>query len=288
MGAPASHRDIHFTSADGLALYGRDYPAQSDATPLLCLSGLTRNVRDFEPLAQWLGGQRRLITMDYRGRGRSAYAPDPSTYRPDVELADALRLLDELAIDQVSVVGTSRGGIIAMIMAAQYPQRLKGVLLNDVGPVIEKASLLRIRSYLGKALSFATWDEATDALKKNHPGFETLSATEWLAYARRVYIEKGGRITNDYDLRLAEAFPTDEQIQQAESPDLWPLFDTLLTLPVTVLRAEHSDLLSDATVAQMKRRHPLLAAHTIKDRGHVPFLDEPDAQAAIKAWLKVV
>lgn len=288
MGAPASHRDIHFTSADGLALYGRDYPAQSDATPLLCLSGLTRNVRDFEPLAQWLGGQRRLITMDYRGRGRSAYAPDPSTYRPDVELADALRLLDELAIDQVSVVGTSRGGIIAMIMAAQYPQRLKGVLLNDVGPVIEKASLLRIRSYLGKALSFATWDEAADALKKNHPGFETLSATEWLAYARRVYIEKGGRITNDYDLRLAEAFPTDEQIQQAESPDLWPLFDTLLTLPVTVLRAEHSDLLSDATVAQMKRRHPLLAAHTIKDRGHVPFLDEPDAQAAIKAWLKVV
>ncbi|MBK1866442.1 alpha/beta fold hydrolase [Aestuariivirga sp. YIM B02566] len=288
MGAPASHRDIHFTSADGLALYGRDYPAQSDATPLLCLSGLTRNVRDFEPLAQWLGGQRRLITMDYRGRGRSAYAPDPSTYRPDVELADALRLLDELAVDQVSVVGTSRGGIIAMIMAAQYPQRLKGVLLNDVGPVIEKASLLRIRSYLGKALSFATWDEAADALKKNHPGFETLSATEWLAYARRVYIEKGGRITNDYDLRLAEAFPTDEQIQQAESPDLWPLFDTLLTLPVTVLRAEHSDLLSDATVAQMKRRHPLLAAHTIKDRGHVPFLDEPDAQAAIKAWLKVV
>lgn len=288
MGAPASHRDIYFTSADGLALYGRDYPAQSDATPLLCLSGLTRNVRDFEPLAQWLGGQRRLITMDYRGRGRSAYAPNPSTYRPDVELADALRLLDELAIDQVSVVGTSRGGIIAMIMAAQYPQRLKGVLLNDVGPVIEKASLLRIRSYLGKALSFATWDEAADALKKNHPGFETLSATEWLAYARRVYIEKGGRITNDYDLRLAEAFPTDEQIQQAESPDLWPLFDTLLTLPVTVLRAEHSDLLSDATVAQMKRRHPLLAAHTIKDRGHVPFLDEPDAQAAIKAWLKVV
>jgi pimeloyl-ACP methyl ester carboxylesterase len=288
MGAQASHRDIHFTAADGLALYGRDYPAQSDATPLLCLSGLTRNVRDFEPLAHWLGGQRRLITMDYRGRGRSAYAPDPSTYRPDVELADALRLLDELAIDQVSVVGTSRGGIIAMIMAAQYPQRLKGVLLNDVGPVIEKASLLRIRSYLGKTLSFATWDEAADALKKNHPGFETLSAAEWLAYAKRVFIEKGGRIINDYDLHLADAFPTDEQIQQAESPDLWPLFDTLLTLPVMVLRAEHSDLLSDTTVAQMKRRHPLLAAHTIKDRGHVPFLDEPDAQAAIRAWLKVV
>lgn len=288
MGAPVSPRDIHFTSADGLALYGRDYPAPGDATPLLCLCGLTRNVRDFEPLAQWLGGTRRLITMDYRGRGRSAYAPDPSTYRPDVELGDALRLLDALAIERVNVIGTSRGGIIAMIMAAQFPQRLKGILLNDVGPVIEKASLLRIRSYLGKSVSFATWDEAAAALKQNHPGFEGLNAQEWLSYAKRVFIEKAGRITSDYDLRLAEAFPSDEEIEEVESPDLWYLFDALLPFPVAVLRAEHSDLLSEETVAEMKRRHPRLAAHTIKDRGHVPFLDEPDARSAIKAWLAVV
>lgn len=288
MGAPVSPRDIHFTSADGLALYGRDYPAQGNATPLLCLCGLTRNVRDFEPLAQWLGGTRRLITMDYRGRGRSAYAPDPSTYRPDVELADALRLLDALAIERVNVIGTSRGGIIAMIMAAQFPKRLNGVLLNDVGPVIQKASLLRIRSYLGKAVSFATLDEAAAALKQNHPGFEGLSTQEWLSYARRVFIEKAGRITNDYDLRLAEAFPSDAEIEKAETPDLWPLFDALLPFPVAVLRAEHSDLLSETTVAEMKRRHPRLAAYTIKQRGHVPFLDEPDARSAIKAWLAVV
>jgi pimeloyl-ACP methyl ester carboxylesterase len=282
-----SHRDIRFTSGDGLALYARDYPADNDAAPLLCLSGLTRNVRDFEPLAQWLGGERRLITMDYRGRGRSAYA-DPKTYRPDIELGDALWLLDELGVERVNVVGTSRGGIIAMIMAAQYPQRLNGVLLNDVGPVIEKASLHRIRSYLGKAVSFASWAEAAASLEQNHPGFESLSAPEWHAYARRVFIEKGGRIVNDYDLRLAEAFPSDEDIEKAESPDLWPLFDTLMAIPVMVLRAEHSDLLSEATVAQMKKRHPRLAAYTIKGRGHVPFLDEPDAKAAIRSWLKVV
>lgn len=287
MGASVSHRDIRFTSADGLALYGRDYPAESDATPLLCLNGLTRNVRDFEPLAQWLGGTRRLIAMDYRGRGRSAYG-DPKTYRPDIELADALRLIDELGIERVNVVGTSRGGIIAMIMAAQFPQRLAGVLLNDVGPVIEKASLHRIRSYLGKEVAFTSWDEAAASLKRNHPGFEGLTAPEWLAYARRVFIEKAGRIANDYDLRLAEAFPTDEEIEKAESPDLWPLFDTLLAIPVTVLRAEHSDLLSEATVAQMKKRHPQLVAHTIRNRGHVPFLDEPDARAAIRSWLAVV
>ena len=286
MGASVSHRDIHFTSADGLTLYGRDYPAESDATPLLCLSGLTRNVRDFEPLAQWLGGQRRLITTDYRGRGQSAYA-DPKTYRPDVELGDALRLLDTLAIERVSVIGTSRGGIIAMIMAAQFPQRLAGVLLNDVGPVIEKASLHRIRSYLGKAVAFASWVEAASALKKNHPGFESLSEQEWLSYARRVFIEKDGRIINDYDLRLAEAFPSDEEIEKAEAPDLWPLFATLLAHPVTVLRAQQSDLLSEATVAEMKKRHPRLIAHTIRQRGHVPFLDEPDARAAINSWLAV-
>src|SRR4051812_41641658 len=117
MGAQVSHRDIHFSSADGLALYGRDYPAESASTPILCLSGLTRNMRDFEPLLRWLGGSRRLVMMDYRGRGRSAYAKDPATYRPDIELADALRLLDRLDIGQVSVIGTSRGGIIAMLMA---------------------------------------------------------------------------------------------------------------------------------------------------------------------------
>lgn len=287
MGA-ASHRDIHFTSSDGLDLYGRDYPSDDGATPLLCLAGLTRNGRDFEPLAQWLAGSRRLITMDYRGRGRSAYAPDPLTYRPDVELGDALRLLDHLGLERVNIVGTSRGGIIAMIMAAQYPQRLKSVLLNDVGPVIERASLLRIRSYLGKALAFDTWNDAIASLKASNPGFESLSDAEWLSFARRVFTVRDKKISQDYDLRLAETFPTDEQIAKADSPDLWPLFDALLAFPVIVLRGENSDLLSAATVAQMEKRHPRLSAYTIKGRGHVPFLDEPKAKGAIQAWLEIV
>ena len=287
MGATAS-RDIRFTSADGLSLYARDYPASGDAMPILCLAGLTRTLRDFEPLAQWLAGTRRLITMDYRGRGQSDYAADPSTYRPDVELADALLLLDHLGIERVNVIGTSRGGIIAMIMAAQFPQRLNGVLLNDVGPVIEKASRLRIRKYLGKPVSFANWDEAATALKRNNPGFESLTKAEWLDFARRVFIARDGHITNDYDLRLAQTFPTEEQIEREGVPDMWQVFGALHSLPVTILRAEHSDLLSAQTVSEMKRRHPRLAAYTIKDRGHVPFLDEPDAKAAIGAWLEIV
>jgi pimeloyl-ACP methyl ester carboxylesterase len=285
MGAQVSYRDIQFTSADGLALFGRDYAAESSSTPLLCLCGLTRNMRDFEPLVNWLGGSRRLIMMDYRGRGRSAYAPDSTTYRPDIELADALCLLDELNIDQVSVIGTSRGGIIAMLMAAQFPHRLKSVLLNDVGPVIEKASLLRIGSYLGKAVSFRSWNEAVMTLKESNPGFDTLSDDEWMGFARRVFIQKDGRVTNDYDLRLAETFPKPEDIERSGVPDLWPFFDALIPVAATVLRAEHSDLLSAATVTEMQKRHPRLSAFTIKDRGHVPFLDEPDAKAAIEDWL---
>jgi pimeloyl-ACP methyl ester carboxylesterase len=286
MGAVAS-RDIRFTSADGLSLYARDYPASSDATPVLCLAGLTRTSRDFEPLAQWLAGTRRLIMMDYRGRGRSAYA-DPTSYRPDAELADALRLLDQLGIDRVNVIGTSRGGIISMIMAAQFPHRLKGVLLNDVGPVLEKASLLRIRSYLGKPALFKQWDDAVAALKASNPGFGILREAEWLNFARRVFVEKDGSISHDYDLRLGETFPTAEEIKTAESPDMWPLFDALIPFPVMVLRGENSDLLSSATVAQMEKRHPRLAACTIENRGHVPFLDEPDAKGAIEAWLETV
>ena len=285
MGVQISPRDIHFNSADGLALYGRDYPAESNSTPLLCLCGLTRNMRDFEPLVHWLGGSRRIITMDYRGRGRSAYAPDPVTYRPDIELTDALGLLDQLAIGQVSVIGTSRGGIIAMLMAAQFPHRLKSVLLNDVGPVIEKASLLRIGRYLGKAVSFGNWGEAVAALKKSNPGFDTLNDDEWMDFAKRVFIQKDGRIVNDYDLRLAETFPKPEDIEKSDVPDLWSFFDALAPLPVTVLRAEYSDLLSAATLSQMERRHPRLSAYTVRDRGHVPFLDEPEAKTAIQDWL---
>lgn len=288
MAEAVSHRDVSFISADGLALFGRDYPARGDAAPILCLAGLTRSSRDFEPLAQWLGGERRIITMDYRGRGRSQYAPDPLTYRPEVELADALRLLDHLGIHRVNVIGTSRGGIISMIMAAQHPRRLKGVLLNDIGPVIERAALLRIRNYLGKARAFGNWVEAVSALKDRNPGFEHLSEVEWLSFARRTFIEKDGQITHDYDLRLVETFPTEDEIARTEAPDLWPLFDALKGIPVTVLRAENSDLLSAATVASMKDRHPGLAAYVIRDRGHVPFLDEPEARAAIKAWLEIV
>jgi pimeloyl-ACP methyl ester carboxylesterase len=277
-------RDIRFTVADGLSLHARDYQGETGRMPALCLSGLTRNLRDFEPLIARIGGSRRIIAMDYRGRGRSDYAPDPTTYRIDVETGDALALLDHLGVAQAAVIGTSRGGLIAMAMAARALDRLAGVLFNDIGPVIERAGLLRIRSYLGKTVCFTSWDDAVGALKRTHVGFD-LSDEEWLGYARRIYREEKGLPHIDYDLRLGETFPSAEELETSAAPDLWPLFDLLKGIPCAVLRGELSDLLGEATVAEMTRHHPDLIARTVTGRGHVPFLDEPESLAAIQEWL---
>ena len=275
------------TAEDGTQLYARDYagPPGSRLTPVVCLPGLTRNAKDFETIAPRLAAQRRVLALDFRGRGRSGRA-DPATYRPDQEVADTLAVLDHLGVERFAIVGTSRGGIAAMVMAARALPRMAGVLFNDIGPKIDKAGLLRIRGYLGADPQFSGWDEAVAALKSANPGFPFLSDEEWLAFARRVYREENGRPRADYDPGLAVTFPGNADIESGKVPELWGLFDLLAPLPCLVLRGEHSDLLSPETVAEMQRRHKRLAAVTVKDRGHVPFLDEPEALAAIDAFLE--
>lgn len=281
-----SFREVHYTSPDGLRLYARDHgPVDALRLPVLCLPGLTRNAKDFEPLARVLAPRRRVVCADFRGRGRSQYAEDPQTYRPDVELADTLALLDHLKIDRAVVVGTSRGGIVAMIMAAKAPERLAGLLLNDIGPRIDVAGLLRIRGYLGKDQGFAGWPEAVAALKATNPGFETLSEAQWQEFARRVFREENGGPRADYDARLALTFPSEADIAAGKLPELWGLLPFLAGVPVTVLRGAHSDLLSPETVAEMKAHLPHLKTVTVANRGHVPFLDETESLAAIEQLL---
>jgi pimeloyl-ACP methyl ester carboxylesterase len=276
------YQEIRFSASDGLELYARDYGGAGPA--ILCLTGLTRNCRDFEPLAELLGRRCRLLTPDYRGRGRSGYASDPRTYRPDIELAEAIALLDLLVIEKFGVIGTSRGGLIAMMMGAAHPGRLIGAVLNDLGPVLEREGLLRISGYVGKAFEGHTWDDAIAALKRTHPGF-VMGEAEWTRFAHRVFRDENGVPVLDYDLALARIFPSRDAILSAKDPDLWPLFDSLLGRPVAVLRGENSDLLSPETVDEMARRHPSLDAVTVKDRGHPPFLDEPESIAMIERWL---
>jgi pimeloyl-ACP methyl ester carboxylesterase len=280
-------RDVGFRSPDGLDLYARDYgPLTGGPAPVLCLSGLSRNSKDAHPLAERIGQSRRVIALDYRGRGRSDYAPDWSTYRVEVEMADAIVLLDGLRLDQVVVIGTSRGGLIATLMTTTHRHRLAGVVLNDIGPVLEPAGLLRIRRYLGKAPRFTTWRGAVMALKRTNTGFERLSDSQWLDFAHRVFRNDGGRPALDYDSNLRRTFPTPRQIAAGTSaPPLWDLFAALNGLPVAVLRGEHSDLLSAATLARMAELVEGLDAVTVKDRGHAPFLDESESLAAIDRLL---
>lgn len=281
-----AYREHAIAAADGTRLYARDYGG-GGLTPAVCLPGLTRNAKDFETVAPRLAQTRRVVALDFRGRGMSGRA-DPSTYRPDQEVADTLAMLDHLGIGRFAVIGTSRGGIAAMVMAARALPRMAGVLFNDIGPRIGREGLLRIRSYLGSDPHFASWEEAVAALKSANPGFPGLSEGEWLAFARRVYREDGGRPRADYDMGLAATFPTPAEIAAGKVPELWPLFDMLASLPCLVIRGEHSDLLSPETVADMLERHPRLAAATIPRRGHVPFLDEPESLAAITDWLAAV
>ncbi|MEQ1519865.1 MAG: alpha/beta hydrolase [Aestuariivirga sp.] len=257
----------------------------SALTPLLCLPGLTRNSKDFETIAPWLAQTRRVIALDFRGRGLSQYAGDPVSYRPDIELVDVISLLSFLKIDRVAIAGTSRGGIVGMLMAAFFRDKLAGLFLNDVGPELDSAGLLRIRSYLGVQREFSSWEMAIANLKSTNTGFESLGSNEWQAFARRVFKTENGLPRIDYDPALLQTFPTVEDITAGRVANLWEFFGKIEGLPVSVVRGEHSDLLSAATVAAMKQKITALDAATIPQRGHAPFLDETLAKDALARWL---
>ncbi|WP_421695374.1 alpha/beta fold hydrolase [Aestuariivirga sp.] len=278
----------HVTAEDGTRLYARDYGERPGGLlPVVCLPGLTRNSKDFETVAPWLAESRRVVAVDFRGRGLSGRA-DPASYRPDQEVADTLAMLDHLGIGRFAIIGTSRGGIAAMVMAARALPRMAGVAFNDIGPRIDKAGLLRIRSYLGADPQFESWAAAVAALKSSNPGFPSLDEAAWLTFARRVYREETGVPRADYDPALSQNFPSVAEIEAGKVPELWPLFEMMADVPSLVLRGANSDLLSEETVQEMGRRHRRLDAVTVKDRGHVPFLDEDESRIAIARWLKAV
>jgi pimeloyl-ACP methyl ester carboxylesterase len=274
-------------AADGTQLYACDFgPQESDLTPLLCLAGLTRNSRDFEHVFANFAETRRVIAMDFRGRGHSAHAADPMSYRPDVELNDTLGFLDALGIAKVAVLGTSRGGIVGLLMGTLAKQRLAGLCLNDVGCKLEAEGLLRIMGYVGSAQNYVSWTDAASAFEKSAVGFS--SSADWDAVVRRIYREDNGRIVPSHDLSLSKTLPSRDDVLAGKVPELWGLLPALTDLPFAVLRAEGSDLLSAETVERMADAVPDLVATTIRGRGHVPFLDEPEGVAAIGHWLERV
>jgi len=269
-----------FTTSDGLSLY---YTDTGDGLPLLCLAGLTRDGRDFEFVAPHLT-DLRVITLDYRGRGQSDWG-DPSTYQIPVEGRDAVELLDHLGIDKAAVLGTSRGGLIAMLLAATVKNRLLGVALNDIGPEIAPEGLEVIKDYLGRPPVLKTHAEMAAARARVLTGFANVPPERWLREAQILFNETEDGLELTYDPRLREAV-LEGGAQPA--PDLWPLFDALSGLPLACLRGANSDLLSPATFAEMKRRRPDMVAVEVPDRGHIPFLDEPQSLSALKRWLDML
>jgi pimeloyl-ACP methyl ester carboxylesterase len=282
-------RDVYVTAADGTRLYADDRgPIASSLTPVLCLPGLTRNSRDFEPVFDLLEGKRRVIAMDLRGRGRSARASDPATYTPTTELQDVLMVLDHLKLRHIALIGTSRGGIVAMAMAALAKQRLAGLFLNDIGGQIEAVSLRRITEMTGRPVRYANWDEAAKGFARNAVGFAALPHETWLKAVKRIYRESDGQIVENHDLALAKMLSPPEAIAAVKPAELWALVPALEDLPVALLRGEGSDLLSPATVQRMRELLPNMKVTTVTGRGHVPFLDEVESVAAIEEWLSRV
>jgi len=280
-------RNVYFTSDDGLRLFGRDYgPLNGSLTPVLCLAGLTRNSKDFHQVASRLSQERRVIVPDYRGRGLSQYASDWQTYQPDVEMADAVKLLDHSGIEKFYVIGTSRGGLISMVMGQTIKHRLAGVVLNDIGPKLEDDGLIRIADAINIRTRHDDWREVADSLKEYSIGFSGLSDEDWMEFARNLYREKDGVIEADYDVHLTKTFPDADFVRSGRIPEAWDLFAGFSGLPVGIIRGENSDLLSPETVEKMHQTHDGLISATVPNRAHVPFLDEPEAVEVIDQVLE--
>ncbi|RAP40997.1 alpha/beta hydrolase [Rhodovulum viride] len=273
---------IRFAADDGRMLA---YDDCGKGTALLCLAGLTRNMDDFEPVVDAFADRARVIRLDTRGRGGSDHDPDFMNYNLIREGRDALNLLDHLGLPKAAILGTSRGGLIAMMLAAGHKDRLSGVCLNDIGPLVEPRGLAHIMTYLGIPPDYSDYDDAARRLEASMSDrFPGVTREQWRSYARRLWKQSDHGLTLRYDPALRHAVM--EQSATGALPDLWPLFDALQGLPLALIRGVHSDILSPETAAEMCRRRPDMIYAEIPDRGHTPFLDEPDAVAAIAILLE--
>jgi len=282
--AESSYSDAYWTSRDGLKLHYRDYPGRADRPVVLCLPGLTRNARDFTHVAERIAGDWRVLCVDLRGRGDSAYAKESATYNPLQYVEDLGELFQQAGIDRFVAIGTSLGGLLTMIMAMTMPDRIAGALLNDVGPEVSAEGLERIRGYVGQGRTFPTWMHAARALEEGQGDvFPDYRVSDWLDMAKRCMVVGGnGRIVFDYDMKIAEPFA---QPGGEAGVDMWPGLLALKGRPVALLRGELSDILSKQVHRKMAKSLPDSDAVTIPKVGHAPMLDEDEAVAAIDRLL---
>lgn len=279
-------QDKSYEAPDGLALHYVDFAGPASGVPVLCLHGLSRNARDFTELAERLCETRRVLALDFRGRGGSQWDATVTNYQAPTYVGDVLALLAHERLERVIIIGTSLGGIVGVGLAQVKPGAVAGLVLNDIGPVIDPEGLTRIGQYVGVGAVWSSWQEAAAVLKSvNQVVYPDFSDEDWTTYARNTCREsEDGTVTQDYDPAIAQGFADDS----AANVDLWSVFDAISDIPALVLRGALSDLLSEKTVQAMVVRWPKLEAVTVPDRGHVPTLNEPAAASAIEAFISNV
>jgi pimeloyl-ACP methyl ester carboxylesterase len=286
--ASGEGRIVRLAAQDGLLLAARVFGERAPGRqPVLCLPGLSRNSKDFLRLGQAFGLEsaqpRQVVALDCRGRGLSAYDPDWTHYDPLIEAQDVLAATAALGLEKAVVVGTSRGGLLAMILGALRPGLLAGVVLNDIGPVIEGQGLARIKTYLAAARPPSDWAAAHAAVRKVHgPFFPAAGEEDIRAFAAATFVEEGGRLRPDFDPAILK--PLQGLDFEQALPTLWPQFDSLAHVPVLAIRGELSDILSAATVEAMAGRHPRFERVTVPGQGHAPLLRDTATLARIEAF----
>lgn len=287
MSGTETFEDRFWESSDGLKLHCRDYPGDDSLAPVICVPGLTRNARDFANLPELLDTKnvkRRMIMADLRGRGESEYAKDSATYHPGTYVADIVKMMDELDIASGIFFGTSLGGIVTMLLAARHPDRIKGALLNDIGPDVDQKGLDRIGEYVGQGRSFDTWAHAArDMAATSGDIFPDYELNDWIAFVKKVYrMNSSGRIKLDYDMKISEPFES----KGGSNAPLWKALDSLADIPALIVRGELSDLFSEATARKMMNRLNKAKLVTVPRVGHAPALEEPAALDAIVGLLQ--
>jgi pimeloyl-ACP methyl ester carboxylesterase len=288
-------RDITFTVRDGLRLYARHYPAiggpvvaGTGRRPVVCLPGTTGNSQDFDDLAMVLSQAgslaRDVYVLDYRGRGRSEHDSDWRNYTPFFEMLDVLDFFAMARLHDAALIGTSRGGIIAMVMGAVRPAAIGAVVLNDIGPTIEAPGWMRQMGRVGRIPVPKSWDEAGRYMRElARDDYPRLTEAQWAKLARQRYFEHDGRPAPSYDSSISRAFSLNSIATGV--PSLWPQFRSLCRVPLLALRGELSDVLSERTIREMESVHPRMQSHVVPAQGHAPLLTDAPSMEAIMLFL---
>jgi pimeloyl-ACP methyl ester carboxylesterase len=281
-----TYRERLISAQDGIRLYCRDYgDPLSGRTPVLCLSGLTRNSKDFADLAERLAPRRRVLCLDYRGRGRSDYDRNWRNYDPFVYLADIGSVLAACGVERVVAVGSSLGGILAMGLAVLRPTCLAGAVINDIGPDVAPAGLERILDFIGSDRPQADWPSAVAMLRRSMTRLPTRDEAWWDRFARATFREgKDGLLHFDWDIAIARPLLR----SNGKFQDLWPVFGALRDVPCLAVRGALSDVLSAEGLARMCAAKPDLAHVTVPNVGHVPALDEPEIAGVLDAFIEAL